>query len=128
MHEGKYNGVWGKLEAWETPQECVIREIEEETGLIAKNPDFKGMITFPQLWKKQEDWVVYIFVVTEFSGELSECSEGNLKWIDNEKLLDLHLWEGDRIFIPWLSEDRFFSGKFEYGADEKLKNWSVDFY
>lgn len=128
MHEGKYNGVGGKLEAGETPQECAIREIYEETGLSVKDPDFKGMITFPKLGKKQEDWVVYIFRVINFSGELIDCNEGNLEWIETDKLMDLNLWEGDRIFIPWLQKDAFFSGKFEYGSDETLSAWSVDFY
>ena len=113
MHMGKWNGLGGKLEQGETPEECAIREIYEESGLTVRNPRLKGLLTFPG-FANEEDWYAFVFLADEFSGELIDSPEGDLEWIDNVRLLDLHLWEGDRIFIPWLDLPGFFSGKFVY--------------
>ncbi|MBI4395305.1 MAG: 8-oxo-dGTP diphosphatase [Candidatus Omnitrophica bacterium] len=114
IHDGKWNGLGGKLHLGETPEECAIREVKEESGLAIKNPSLRGILTFPA-FKDEEDWYVYVFVAHEFSGELvAESEEGDLKWIEDEKLLDLPLWEGDPIFLKWIDEGRFFSGKFVY--------------
>lgn len=113
MHKGKWNGLGGKIEDGETPEECMIREIKEECGLNAKNPLMKGILTFPQ-FSKGETWYVFLFLVTEFDGELSESNEGNLEWIDDDKLLDLNLWDADKIFMKWLDQKGFYSGKFIY--------------
>jgi 8-oxo-dGTP diphosphatase len=125
-HEGKWNGLGGKFELGETPEECAIRELKEETGLDVRKPDLKGFITFP-LFDKVDDWYVFLFTITEFEGELIDSPEGHLEWIPNEKLLELNLWDGDRIFIPWLFEDKFFSAKFNYD-DGKFSGYSVEFY
>ena len=113
IHEGKWNGLGGKIEDGETPEECIIREVKEECGLNVKNPSMKGVLTFPQ-FSKGETWYVFLFVITEFDGELIESNEGNLEWIDDDKLFDLNLWEADKIFIKWLDQEGFFSGKFIY--------------
>ncbi len=113
MHLGKWNGLGGKLEAGETPEECAVREIYEESGLRVSNPLLKGFLTFPG-FANDEDWYAFVFVVKEFSGELVESDEGDLEWIDNQHLLELNLWEGDRIFIPWLEQPGFFSARFTY--------------
>ena len=113
MHMGKWNGLGGKFEAGETPEECAIREIYEESGLRVSNPLLKGFLTFPG-FADDEDWYAFVFVVKDFSGELVESAEGDLAWIDNQHLLELNLWEGDRIFIPWLEQPGFFSAKFTY--------------
>ncbi len=126
MHQGKWNGLGGKLEPGETPEECAIREIREECGLVARNPVLKGLLTFPG-FANDEDWYAFIFVVREFEGELSDSQEGILKWIDDADLLDLELWEGDRIFLTWLERPGFFSGKFIY-QDGRLVDHSVIFY
>jgi len=126
MHEGKWNGLGGKLEPGESPEECAIREIKEESGLDVVNPELKGVLTFPK-FSKGEDWYVFLFVFTEFSGQLINSDEGHLEWIDNKNLLDLPLWEGDKIFLKWLNEEIFFSAKFVY-RDEKLIEHSVVFY
>lgn len=126
VHEGKWNGLGGKFELAETPEECVVREIEEESGLCIANPTLKGVITFPN-FDGVDDWYVFLFVAKEFSGQLIESKEGNLEWIDDDKLLELNLWEGDRIFIPWLESGFFFSAKFVY-EDKKLVNHEVSFY
>jgi len=126
MHAGKWNGLGGKFEAGETPEECAIREIREESGLSAKNLDLKGFLTFPA-FANEEDWYAFVFVVEQFEGDVIDSPEGHLEWIDTDKLLDLNLWEGDRIFLPWLEESDFFSGKFVY-EDGKLISNNVVFY
>ena len=125
-HEGKWNGLGGKFEPGETPEECAVRELKEETGLDAVNPRLKGMITFP-MFDTKEDWYVFLFVIKDFSGELIDSPEGQLAWIENEKLSELNLWEGDKIFIPWLFQDKFFSAKFNYD-NGKFTGYSVEFY
>ena len=126
MHQGKWNGLGGKLEPGESPEECVIREVREECGLTLRNPILKGIMTFPQ-FSKGEDWWAFIFIAREFEGSLKESSEGDLEWIDNDKLFDLDLWDGDKIFIEWLKKKGFFSAKFIY-KDGKLTKHSVVFY
>ncbi len=126
MHAGKWNGLGGKMEAGETPEECAIREVREESGLVTEALSLKGFITFPRFDGKK-DWYVFLFVIDRFSGELIDSPEGRLEWIDNDKLLDLPLWEGDRIFLKWLDEERFFSAKFVY-LHKQLQDYSVQFY
>jgi 8-oxo-dGTP diphosphatase len=126
VHEGKWNGLGGKFEAGETPEECAIREVKEESGLLMKNPRLHGFITFP-MFDGKKDWYVFLFTAREFEGELIDSHEGKLEWIDDYKLLDLNLWEGDKIFIPWLFQEKFFSAKFIYG-NGNLVSHSVEFY
>lgn len=126
IHEGKWNGLGGKLEARETPEECVIREILEESGLSIQNPKLCGLLMFPQF--KGNDWYVFVFIATEFSGKLLDDSpEGRLEWIPDEKIPELNLWESDHIFMPWIREGKFFSAKFEYEGD-KMQGYNVVFY
>ena len=125
-HEGKWNGLGGKFELGESPEECAIREIKEETGLNVRNPQMKGFITFP-LFDKVDDWYVFLFVMKDFDGELIDSPEGHLEWIPDDKLLELNLWDGDKHFIPWLFQDKFFSAKFNY-TDGKFTDYSVEFY
>jgi 8-oxo-dGTP diphosphatase len=125
-HEGKWNGLGGKFEAGESPEECAVRELKEESGLIAKSLTMKGFITFPNFDEKN-DWHVFLFTVEDFEGELINSPEGKLEWIEDEKLLELNLWEGDKIFIPWLFEDKFFSAKFVY-ENKRFVDYEVHFY
>ena len=126
MHAGKWNGLGGKLEPGETPEECVIREVREESGLEISKPQLKGVITFPE-FSNNEDWYVFMFTADKFSGTLIDSPEGDLEWVTDEALLSLPLWEGDKIFLKWLNEEIFFSAKFVY-RDEKLIEHSVVFY
>lgn len=126
MHQGKWNGLGGKLEPGETPEECALRELYEESGLRARRPQLRGVLTFPG-FANEEDWYAFVFVITDFSGELIDSPEGTLAWVEDARLLDLNLWEGDRIFIPWLEQPGFFSGKFTY-QDGRLVGHSVVFY
>jgi 8-oxo-dGTP diphosphatase len=126
IHQGKWNGLGGKLDPGETPEECVIREVYEESGLTIFRPYLKGLLTFPK-FANDEDWYAYVFLASEFEGHLIDSKEGVLKWIDDEDLLKLDLWAGDYIFLPWLERPVFFSGKFVY-QDGQLIDHSVVFY
>jgi len=126
VHQGKWNGLGGKLEPGETPEDCAKREILEESGLRATSLHLKGFLTFPD-FANDEDWYAFVFIVDEFEGELIDPAEGYLRWIENEKITDLELWEGDRIFLPWLDHPGFFSAKFAY-KEGRLVDHSVDFY
>ena len=124
IHEGKWNGLGGKFEAGETPEECMIREILEESGLSIQNPKLCGLLIFPKF--KGNDWYVFVFTATEFSGELIDSPEGHLEWIPDEKILALNLWESDHIFMQWMENGKFFSAKFEYEG-EVMKGYEVTF-
>jgi len=126
MHEGKWNGLGGKFNNGETPEECVIREVKEESGLQVNNPVLCGFLTFPK-FSKNEDWYVFVFTATDFSGELIDSPEGKLKWINDVNMMDLNLWEGDRYFLNWMNERKFFSGKFFYSNGE-LERHTVVFH
>ncbi len=126
MHQGKWNGLGGKFEAGETPEQCAVREVSEESGLTVRNPHLKGFITFPG-FANDEDWYTFLFVMDEFEGELIESPEGVLQWIDDADLLSLPLWPGDRIFIPWLEKPGFFSARFVY-KNNLLAEYDVVFY
>lgn len=128
VHEGKWISVGGKLEQGETPDECAIREIFEETGLTVKKMDFKGMVTFPE-FTPNLDWYTYVFKVTEFEGELIDCDEGTLEWVPYDQVLTKPTWEGDYELFKWIIEDRpFFSAKFTYNQDQELVDQAVTFY
>ncbi len=117
IHEGKWNGLGGKFEAGESPEACVTREIKEECGLTIRNPELRGFLTFPE-FARGDDWYVFVFVARDFDGELTETEEGHLEWIDDDRLLDLNLWGGDRYFLEHLESGRFFSGTFTYRGGE----------
>lgn len=125
-HQGKWNGLGGKCNPGESPEECVVREVEEESGLRISNPLLKGVITFPE-FDRLGDWYVFVFVASEFSGSIIDSPEGNLRWIPDKQLFDLNLWEGDRYFIPLLEGEKFFSAKFVY-KDGTLKDYSINLY
>ncbi|MFN2160418.1 MAG: NUDIX hydrolase [Anaerolineales bacterium] len=126
IHKGKWNGLGGKFETGETPEECARREILEESGLTATNLSLKGLLTFPA-FANDEDWYAFVFVVDQFEGEIISSPEGEIKWIEDEKLTELELWEGDRYFLPWLNQSGFFSGKFIY-KDGNFIGHQVEFY
>jgi 8-oxo-dGTP diphosphatase len=126
VHRGKWNGLGGKLDAGESPDECVVREVREESGLTVADARLHGVLTFPA-FREGEDWLVFVYTASRFTGELGECAEGTLEWIDDAKVSSLPLWEGDRIFLPWLSQDRFFSAKFVY-RDGRLAGHEEKFY
>ena len=126
INEGKWLGVGGKLEPGETPEECVCREAYEETGLTLDEYALRGIITFAPGNGSCE--YIYVFTADKFHGELTECNEGELAWIPKDKLMDLALWEGDKIFLKLLLQNSpFFSVKLCYDGDV-LTDSSVKLY
>jgi 8-oxo-dGTP diphosphatase len=126
IHAGKWNGLGGKFEAGESPEDCVIREVKEESGLTIQSPHLHGLLIFTNF--KGKDWYVFVFTAHEFAGELSQdVSEGRLEWIPNDEILRLPLWDSDSIFLPWLNGEKFFSAKFRYDG-EKFLDHEVAFY
>ncbi|QTU83241.1 8-oxo-dGTP diphosphatase [Carnobacteriaceae bacterium zg-C25] len=126
IHHGKWIGVGGKFEAGETPQECVVREVFEETGLTIQNPDLKGFIMFPK-FDGTNDWGVFVFVAKTFTGHLIQSDEGDLEWVAYHHVLDKPTWKGDTLFLKWLLTDQsFFSAKIIYENGEFV-TYSVDF-
>lgn len=114
MHKGKWVALGGKIEPGESPEECVIREVFEESGLCIANPKLRGILTFPKDFIP-DDWYVFLFTATEFTGALKPCEEGELAWIDKDKLNDLPMHEGDCHFIRMLQKnDGIFSAKYIY--------------
>ncbi|MCB0045606.1 MAG: 8-oxo-dGTP diphosphatase [Caldilineaceae bacterium] len=126
IHAGKWNGLGGKFEPGETPEACARREIQEESGLAVANLQLRGVLTFPA-FDEEVDWIAFVFTADYAGGEIIDPPEGVLAWIDNQKLPDLALWPGDRIFLPWLDGERFFSGRFDY-VDGELTGHDVAFY
>ena len=118
---GKWIGIGGKFREGESPEECLRREILEETGLTVGKVRFRGIVTFvSDLWGTE---YMHLFTSEEFEGTVGECSEGTLCWIPKEEVLSLELWEGDRLFLPLLTEDKgFFSLKLEYRGDSLLRS------
>lgn len=126
IHLGKWNGLGGKLEPGESPEQCVIREVREESGLEITAPRFHGLLVFADF--KGDDWYVWVFSAGQFSGQRLETSnEGLLEWIPDEKLTSLNLWPSDLIFLPWLQGQQVFSARFQYAGDEMLGH-EVAFY
>jgi 8-oxo-dGTP diphosphatase len=114
IHDDKWNGLGGKLEPGESPEECVIREVREESGLTIRKPALKGVLIFPS-FDGEHDWLVFLYVARSFSGRpFKKSREGHLQWVPTAKILELNLWEGDRHFLKHLSGKKFFSGKFIY--------------
>ena len=116
----KWIGVGGKFEAGESPEDCMHREIFEETGFTVTDYRYRGIVTFVSDIYETE--YMHLFTVTDWTGEARECDEGELAWIKKQKLFDLTLWQGDRIFLKLLQEDvPFFSLKLTYQGDELIE-------
>nr|WP_270840037.1 8-oxo-dGTP diphosphatase [Peptacetobacter hiranonis] len=131
VHEGKYVGIGGKFEFGETPEECIIREIKEETGLTVNSLRYHGLISFPK-FANDDNWYMFIFSCRDFEGEvpedrLDDCPEGRLLWVDNDKVMDLNMWDGDRVFLEWVATKKVFNAKIEY-KEGILDKYHVDFY
>ena len=118
LNEGKWIGVGGKLEQNESPDECIIREVYEETGLHIQ-PQLRGILTF--ILPKWENELTFLYTSNHFEGTIKECNEGQLHWIDKDKVIDLNLWEGDKHFLPKLLETNdFFTMKVVYDKEDQL--------
>jgi 8-oxo-dGTP diphosphatase len=119
INEGKWIGVGGHIEFAESPEECLIREVKEETNLTLTSYKFRGVVTFVSGDELCEYMALY--TADGFEGEIKPCDEGELHWVKKSDLFDLNLWEGDKIFLKMLIEDApFFSLKLVYNEDGEL--------
>lgn len=115
----KWIGIGGKFEEKESPEDCALREIKEETGLDALSYKYRGIVTFVS--DEYETELMHLFIVDDFEGELIECDEGDLEWIKIKDLLNLKMWEGDKIFLNLINTDvPFFSLKLKYSGEKLI--------
>lgn len=126
LNKDKWLGIGGKFEEGESPEECIVRETREETGLILKGYKLCCIVTYVSTnWETE---YMYVFTSKDFEGEIIECNEGDLQWVDKDKVVDLNTWEGDKIFLEKIQNgDGFFTVKFEYDG-EKLLRYDVNDY
>ena len=121
-NKDKWIGVGGKFEPGESPEDCLLREVREETGLQLTKYRYRGIITFVS-----DEWgteYMHLFTASEYIGELPQtCDEGELVWIPKNEIVNLQIWEGDKIFLKLLQErETFFSLKLRYEGDKLVES------
>lgn len=116
LNKDKWIGVGGKFEDKESPEDCLLREVKEETGLTLISYKYRGIVTFiSDVWETE---YMHLFTADKFTGTIITCSEGTLEWVDNDILYSLPTWEGDRIFLELIKNNApFFSLKLEYEGE-----------
>lgn len=120
INKDKWIGVGGKFEYGEAPEECLLREVKEETGLTLLQYQLRGILTFVS--DMQEPEYIFLYTSNQFEGTLKECEEGVLTWVPKEKIKELNLWEGDKEMFRLLEErEQLFSLKLEYKGDSLIK-------
>ena len=126
-NQGKWIGVGGKFEPGESPEECLLREVKEETGLTLTRWRFRGLVTFTALDDRGElEWGEYmhLFTADSWQGELAACDEGELAWVEKDRLLELPMWAGDRLFLALIAQEcPFFSMKLVYQGEDLRQVW-----
>ena len=116
VNEGKWIGVGGHFLEGESPEECILREVQEETGLTLTRWRFRGIITFQTTGYPPE--YIHLFTADAWTGTLQPCDEGVLEWVPIPQVTALNLWPGDRIFLRLLQQDApFFSLTLRYEGD-----------
>ena len=117
MNRDKWIGIGGKFETGETPEQCMLREIKEETGLTATDYHYRGVVTF--ISDIYESEAMHLYSVYGFTGEIIDCDEGQLEWIHKDKLYELTMWEGDKLFLDKIAtpDGDFFEMKLTYSGD-----------
>lgn len=120
LNHDKWIGIGGKFEDKESPEQCNRREVLEETGLTLHTSKYCGIVTFVS--DKWETEYMHIFISSDFSGEIKECDEGVLEWIDKQEIYNLPLWEGDKIFLHLIEQPKctFFSLRLEYKGEKLI--------
>ena len=125
-NKDKWIGVGGHFEKGESPEDCLLREVKEETGLELTSYQFRGIVTF--ISDEWPDEYMCLYTADRYMGDIRNCDEGELVWVEKEKIMDLNIWEGDKIFLKLLMENQpFFSLKLEYKGD-KLVNTVLNKY
>lgn len=115
--EGKWNGPGGKLRLGETPEEGVVREVLEETGLNIQNPRLNGLIDFYFGEKAEPDWTTYIFHVTDFNGDIRANDEGELRWFKISEIPYEQMWQDDKHWLPAFLEGKRVKGTFWFNEE-----------
>lgn len=124
LNHDKWIGVGGKFEENETPEECLLREVKEETGLTLLKYRARGILTF--LSNEWETEYIHLYTATDFEGTLTDCDEGELVWVPKTEIENLRLWEGDKLFLRLLVEcEDFFSMKLRYEGDTLAETKTV---
>lgn len=119
VNHDKWIGVGGKCEENESPDECLLREVMEETGLELTAYSLRGIVTFVS--DQCEGEYMFLYTADSFTGSLIDCDEGILEWIPRDKVMELPTWEGDRYFLEKLfSQDDFFTMKLVYEGDKLI--------
>lgn len=120
LNQDKWVGIGGKFEENESPEQCNSREVFEETGLTLTSCHYRCVVTFVS--DKWESELMHVFTADGFTGTVKECDEGVLEWIDKEKIYDLPIWEGDKIFLRMIDDPNkpFFSLRLEYCGDKLI--------
>ena len=118
----KWIGVGGKFQEGESPEECLLREVREETGLTLTSWRFRGLVTFvSDQWPTE---YMHLFTADSFTGTMGRCDEGDLEWVDLDRVEQLPLWAGDHLFLKLLaSEAPFFSLKLRYEGETLAEAW-----
>ena len=107
-NKDKWIGVGGHFEKGESPEECLLREVKEETGLELTSYQFRGIVTF--ISDEWPDEYMCLYTADRYTGDIGNCDEGELVWLEKGKIMDLNIWEGDKIFLKLLMENQpFFS-------------------
>lgn len=124
INKDKWIGIGGHFEYGESPDECLLREVDEETGLTLTSYTARGIITF--IYGENVVEYMHLYTADGFTGEIHECDEGELVWVPKEKVMELPIWEGDKIFFRLLNERKdFFSLKLVYDVEGTLLEWEV---
>lgn len=124
INKDKWIGIGGHFEKDESPEECLLREVKEETGLDLISFSLRGIITF--ISDKWQTEYMFLYTSDNYEGDIKECDEGNLEWVDIDKVCDLPIWEGDKIFFNLLNERKdVFTLKLRYEG-EKLVEKAID--
>ena len=119
-NEGKWIGVGGHFEEGESPEECMLREVREETGLTLTSHVFRGIVTFVS--DCQETEYMFLYTADGWKGTLDACDEGTLAWVPEDQVMNRPLWEGDRVFLRLLQTDApFFSLKLVYHGEQLVE-------
>lgn len=125
VNKDKWIGVGGHFEIDESPEECLLREVKEETGYSLTSYRYRGIVTFVSGNGVTE--YMSLFTADAFVGEKISCNEGELMWVDKKNIYNLNIWEGDKIFLQLLEEDRgFFSLKLVYDGKDRLIQAMLD--
>ncbi|MGN0436609.1 MAG: NUDIX hydrolase [Wujia sp.] len=120
INKDKWIGVGGHFEEDEAPEECLLREVKEETGLTLKSWKLRGIITF--ISNEYHTEYMFLYTADDFSGDISECNEGVLEWVSKSDVYHLPIWEGDKIFLKLLeTSSEFFSLKLSYDGDKLIE-------